>query len=130
MRLEILMTAVLFYGLAFLMGYAVRRLLKLKNEGILFSVLSGVMCMWALMELVLVPMTMKFASFTGFVYVWDGCGSSGCGSRTFLPEGYSGGCAGIGGRLEVFYHTGASGCAGVDYLPVMVSASSYVPGMG
>lgn len=70
MRLEILMTAVLFYGLAFLMGYAVRRLLKLKNEGILFSVLSGVMCMWALMELVLVPMTMKFASFTGFVYVW------------------------------------------------------------
>lgn len=72
MRLEILMTAVLFYGLAFLMGYAVRRLLKLKNEGILFSVLSGVMCMWALMELVLVPMTMKFASFTGFVYVWDG----------------------------------------------------------
>ena len=70
MRLEILMTVVLFYGLAFLMGYAVRRLLKLKNEGILFSVLSGVMCMWALMELVLVPMTMKFASFTGFVYVW------------------------------------------------------------
>ena len=70
MRLEILMTAVLFYGLAFLMGYAVRRLLKLKNEGIFFSVLSGVMCMWALMELVLVPMTMKFASFTGFVYVW------------------------------------------------------------
>ncbi len=35
MRLEILMTVVLFYGLAFLMGYAVRRLLKLKNEGIL-----------------------------------------------------------------------------------------------
>ena len=70
MRLEILMTAVLFYGLAFLMGYAVRRLLKLKKEGMLFSVLSGTMCMWAMMELVLVPMTMKFASFTVFVYVW------------------------------------------------------------
>lgn len=106
MRLEILMTVVLFYGLAFLMGYAVRRLLKLKNEGILFSVLSGVMCMWALMELVLVPMTMKFASFTGFVYVWTAVAAVAAAAGPFLPEGYSGGCAGIGSRLEVFYHTG------------------------
>lgn len=105
MRLEILMTVVLFYGLAFLMGYAVRRLLKLKNEGILFSVLSGVMCMWALMELVLVPMTMKFASFTGFVYVWTAW-QQWRRSRTFSAGRYSGGCAGIGSRLEVFYHTG------------------------
>lgn len=129
MRLEILMTVVLFYGLAFLMGYAVRRLLKLKNEGILFSVLSGVMCMWALMELVLVPMTMKLLRLPVLCMsgrLWQ----QWLRQPDFLPEGYSGGCAGIGSRLEVFYHTGASGCAGADHLPVMVSASSYVPGMG
>ena len=36
MRLEILLTAVLFFGGTFLSGYALRRLLKLKNEGFLF----------------------------------------------------------------------------------------------
>lgn len=43
MRLEILMTAVLFYGLAFLMGYAVRRLLKLKMREF-FSQFCPVSC--------------------------------------------------------------------------------------
>lgn len=71
MRLEILLTAVIFFGGAFLTGYAVRRLLKFKSEGILFSIVTGVMCWWAIMELILVPMTMKLASFQSFVYAYS-----------------------------------------------------------
>ena len=43
MRLEILLMAVLFFGGTFLSGYVLRRLLKLKNEGFLFSIVSGTM---------------------------------------------------------------------------------------
>lgn len=70
MRLEIIWTAILFFGGSFLTGHAVRRLLKLKKEGILFSILSGVMGWWALMELILIPMTMKLSAFQSFVYVY------------------------------------------------------------
>lgn len=68
MRLEILLTAVLFFGGTFLSGCAIRRVFKLQKEGILFSIVSGTMLWWALMELMLVPMTMRMASFQGFVY--------------------------------------------------------------
>ncbi|MCD8363493.1 MAG: DUF6077 domain-containing protein [Lachnospiraceae bacterium] len=71
MRLEILLTALLFFGGTCLTGYTVRRLLKLKKEGILFSIVLGAMCWWALMELILVPMTMKFASFSSFVTIYS-----------------------------------------------------------
>jgi len=71
MRLEILLTAVIFFGGTCLTGYALRRLLKLKNGGILFSIVSGTMCWWAVMELILVPMTMKKAAFGTFVYVYS-----------------------------------------------------------
>ena len=71
MRLEILLTAVLFFGGTFLSGYALRRLLKLKNEGFLFSIVSGTMLWWALMELILVPMTMMHASFQSFVWLYS-----------------------------------------------------------
>ncbi|MCD8249398.1 MAG: DUF6077 domain-containing protein [Lachnospiraceae bacterium] len=71
MRLEILLTALLYFGGTCLTGYAVRRLLKLKKEGLLFSVALGAFCWWALMELILVPMTMKFASFSSFVVIYS-----------------------------------------------------------
>lgn len=71
MRLEILLTMVLFFGGTLLSGYAVCRIFKLKNEGILFSVVIGVMMWWAMMELILVPMTMNMVSFQGFVYVYS-----------------------------------------------------------
>lgn len=82
MRLEILMTAVIFFGGSCLTGYALRRLLHFKQEGFLFSIVAGVMCWWALMELVLVPMTMAMASFSGFVAVYTAlvlaCAAAGC----------------------------------------------------
>ncbi len=71
MRLEILLSAILFFGGTCLTGYTVRRLLKLKKEGILFSIAIGAMCWWALMELILVPMTMRLDSFTNFVRVYS-----------------------------------------------------------
>lgn len=71
MRLEILLSAVLFFGGTFLSGCAVRRILKLQSEGILFSIVSGTMLWWALMELILVPMTMCLASFQSFVHVYS-----------------------------------------------------------
>lgn len=71
MRLEILLTAVLFFGGTLLSGYTVRRILKLNKEGILFSIVSGAMLWWALMELLLVPMTMLLLSFQSFVYVYS-----------------------------------------------------------
>lgn len=71
MRLEILLTAVLFFGGTFLSGYGLRRVLKLEKEGILFSVVSGVMLWWAVLELVLVPMTMALASFQSLVYLYS-----------------------------------------------------------
>ena len=70
MRLEILLTAILFFGGAFFAGYGLRRVLKLHKEGFLFSIVAGVMVWWALMELILVPMTMKLASFHNFVMVY------------------------------------------------------------
>ena len=70
MRLEILLTAILFFGGAFFAGYGLRRVLKLHKEGFLFSIVAGVMVWWALMELILVPMTMKLASFHSFVMVY------------------------------------------------------------
>lgn len=72
MRLEILVTMVFFFGGTCLSGYALCHVLKLKKEGILFSVLSGVMLWWALMELILIPMTIRLASFRSFVYVYSG----------------------------------------------------------
>ena len=71
MRLEILLSAVIFFGGTFFSGYALRRLLKLKNEGFLFSIAAGTMLWWALMELILVPMTMLHVSFHSFVYVYS-----------------------------------------------------------
>lgn len=71
MRLEILLTMTIFFCGTFLTGYALRCLLKLKSEGILFSIVSGVVCWWAVMELILVPMTMKLAAFQTFVYVYS-----------------------------------------------------------
>lgn len=82
MRLEILMTAIIFFGSSCLIGYALRRLLKLQQEGIVFSIVTGVMCLWALMEVVLVPMTMALASFSSFVAVYTVllaiCAAAGC----------------------------------------------------
>lgn len=70
MRLEIMLTAVLFFVGTALSGYAIRGWLKRKQEGILFSILCGCMGWWALMEVILVPMTMKMASFHSFVWVY------------------------------------------------------------
>ena len=85
MRLEILLTAAFFFGGSCLTGYALRRLLRLGQEGFLFSIVAGVMCWWALMEMILVPMTMALASFTGFVTVYTilvlGCVFAGCFCR-------------------------------------------------
>lgn len=71
MRLEILLTVLLFFGGTFLSGYAVRRVLKLKKEGLLFSIAAGTMLWWAVMELLLVPMTMMKLSFQSFVLVYS-----------------------------------------------------------
>ena len=38
MRLEILLTAILFFGGAFFTGYGLRRVLKLHKEGFVFSI--------------------------------------------------------------------------------------------
>lgn len=72
MRLEILLTAMIFFGGTFLSGYALRHVLKLRNEGIFFSVVMGTMLWWAVLELILVPMTMTFMSFQSLVYVYSG----------------------------------------------------------
>ena len=71
MRLEILLTLAFFFTGTCLSGYAVRHVLKLKNEGVLFSIMSGIMFWWALMELILVPMTMFRGSFQAFVMVYS-----------------------------------------------------------
>lgn len=71
MRLEILLTMLLFFGGTLFSGYAVRRILRLKHEGILFSIVSGTMLWWAIMELILIPMTMCKASFESFVFVYS-----------------------------------------------------------
>ena len=104
MRLEILLTAILFFGGAFFAGYGLRRVLKLHKEGFLFSIVAGVMVWWALMELILVPMTMKLA--------------------------YSGRWERISEELETVCDTGTSGGTGIDLLSVVVSSPSYVSGVG
>ena len=70
MLLEIILTAVLFFAGIALSGYTIRHILKLKQEGFLFSILVGCMGWWALMEVILIPMTMKLAAFHTFVWVY------------------------------------------------------------
>ena len=70
MLLETILTAVLFFVGTALSGYTIRRILKLKQEGFLFSILAGCMGWWALMEVILIPMTMKLAPFHTFVWVY------------------------------------------------------------
>lgn len=70
MLLEIILTAVLFFAGTMLSGYTIRHILKLKQEGFLFSILAGCMGWWALMEVILIPMTMKLAAFHTFVWVY------------------------------------------------------------
>ncbi|HBN55396.1 MAG TPA: hypothetical protein DD414_01340 [Lachnospiraceae bacterium] len=83
MRLEILLTAAFFFVGTCLSGYGMRRLLKLKNEGILFSVMAGIMFWWALMELVLVPMTMRLAGFRAFVNLYSALIAVSCAAGLF-----------------------------------------------
>lgn len=71
MRLEILITMIFFFTGTCLSGYALCHVLKMKTEGILFHIIAGVMLWWALMELILVPMTMGKASFQSFVYLYS-----------------------------------------------------------
>lgn len=71
MRLEILLTAGFCFAGTGLSGYALCHVLKLKQEGILFSMMSGTVFWWALMELILVPMTMRMASFKSFTAVYS-----------------------------------------------------------
>lgn len=70
MRLEILLTAAFFFGGICLTGYMLCHVLKLKNEGIIFSAVSGTMLWWAVLELLLVPMTMAKMSFNSLVYAY------------------------------------------------------------
>ena len=83
MRLEILLTAAFFFVGTGLSGYVLRRLLKLKNEGILFSLAAGIMFWWALMELLLVPMTMRLAGFRSFVRLYSALIALSCAAGLF-----------------------------------------------
>lgn len=70
MLLETILTVMLFFAGTMLSGYTIRHILKLKQEGFLFSILAGGMSWWALMEVILIPMTMKLAAFHTFVWVY------------------------------------------------------------
>ncbi len=72
MRLEILLTMTFFFAGTCLSGYALCHVLKLKKEGLLFHTAAGIMLWWALMELILVPMTMSLARFWSFVFLYSG----------------------------------------------------------
>lgn len=71
MRLEILLTMAFFFAGTCLSGYALCHVLKLKKEGLFFHTAAGIMLWWALMELILVPMTMCLASFWSFVFLYS-----------------------------------------------------------
>ena len=130
MRLEILLTAILFFGGAFFAGYGLRRVIKLHKEGFLFSIVAGVMVWWALMELILVPMTMKLASFHNFVMVYTIVAGMVSLAGGVLLERYSGRWERIAEELATVCDTGTSGGTGIDLLSVVVSSPSYVSGVG
>lgn len=71
MRLEILVTAALFFGGTYLSGVCLRRILRQNTYGIFTTVLAGVMLWWAVMELVLVPMTIMRASYKAFLVIYS-----------------------------------------------------------
>ncbi len=71
MRLEILLTVAFCFAGTVLSGYAVCHALGLKQEGLLFSLVSGMVFWWALMEVILVPMTMLLARFDSFVFLYS-----------------------------------------------------------
>lgn len=70
MRLEILLTSILFFGGTYLTGHALCCILKLENEGIFFSILSGTMLWWAMLELILMPMVRVMVPFHKMVFVY------------------------------------------------------------
>lgn len=130
MRLEILLTAILFFGGAFFAGYGLRRVLKLHKEGFVFSVVAGVMVWWALMELILVPMTMKLASFHSFVTVYTIVVGMVSLAGVLLVGEIFWKWERISEELETVCDTGTSGGTGIDLLSVVVSSPSYVSGVG
>lgn len=71
MRLEILMVMGLFFGGSFLSGHAVCKITKVRAEGVLFPIVVGAMSWWALMEILLLPMTMLHGTFEGFVVLYS-----------------------------------------------------------
>lgn len=71
MRFEILISAVIFFGGTFLSGYSVRRVLRVQGQGLFSAVVAGIISWWAVMELLLVPMTMQRADFQTFVCLYS-----------------------------------------------------------
>ena len=116
MLLETILTAVLFFVGTALSGYTIRRILKLKQEGFLFSILVGCMGWWALMEVICVDL-------------YGGSRSPDC-HRLVQLEGDSGGRKGTGFRVETESDTGTSGGSSINYLAVILSGPSYVSGVG
>ena len=71
MRLEILMVMGLFFGGTFFSGHVVCKITKVRAEGVLFPIVVGAMSWWALMEILLLPMTMLHGTFEGFVVLYS-----------------------------------------------------------
>ncbi len=65
------MTAALFFGGTTLSGYSLCRLLKIKNEGLLFHCLAGTTLWWAVMEIVVIPLTLVLAPFRLFMAIYS-----------------------------------------------------------
>ena len=71
MRLEILLTFLLFYVGAFFSGIMLCKILHLKKGEPVCAIISGVVVWWAVMELLLVPMTMFLQSFRCFTIIYS-----------------------------------------------------------
>lgn len=71
MRLEILATIVFFFCGSYLTGVCIRGVFQRKGIPVFECILSGVILWWAMMELILVPMTLMVAPFSSFVLIYS-----------------------------------------------------------
>lgn len=70
MKWIILIVCIIFFTASFLIGHLINCLCRLKDQTIFINIFSGVITIWGLLELILVPMTFFKVSFQTLSFIY------------------------------------------------------------
>lgn len=84
MKLEIITISCIFFTTAFLIGHLVNCLCFNKNQGVLLNIFTGILTIWGLLELLIVPMTFAKIPFSTLTLVYGIFLCTGCAASLFF----------------------------------------------